>query len=123
MKAEILYVNMPHPVENEIAGKIWKQTHYDENIQMVEMPIGFFRTYYRTLPIKEEIKNLNDLEKIYAKYNNYSSNPYSSDNDPGQPVIKKLGVRHTSMSIGDAVKVEGKYFIVCGIGFKRLELI
>jgi hypothetical protein len=121
-KATIYYNRLPHPMENDYWNKKYNDVHFSEK-DTVTLKIGFFRHYWRKMPIKEEVDTLNlneSLEKIFAKYNQYDKNPYSSENN-GQHIIKEKDVLHTSMMVGDVIKVKD-YYIVASVGFKKLIL-
>lgn len=125
VQAEIFYGNLPHPAENKIWGTLYKDLHFNETSAPFTMPIGFFRKRYRRLPIKENVytdKLQTEMERLFSKYNQYSENPYSADNDPGQRMIRSAGIKHTSMSIGDVIKVRGQHWIVANMGFRKLIL-
>jgi hypothetical protein len=62
-----------------------------------------------------------ELEDIWTKYNRYNVNPLSAENN-GQHIIEDAGVNHTSMSIGDVIRVEDRYYIAARTGFLRLYL-
>ena len=57
---------------------------------------------------------------VFNKYNDYERNPYSDFNDDGQKIIRELGIKHTSMSIGDIIKVRGDFFIVLSHSFTNV---
>lgn len=44
-----------------------------------------------------------------------------SPNGEARALIESLGLSHTSMSVGDAVVVDGQLFVVSNIGFKQIE--
>lgn len=78
---------------------------------------------------EEEVKSSRsrELETIWKKYQRYETNPLSAQNDgrPGkdyQPTIDGKGVGHTTMTIGDVIKIEDRYYIVADHGFLRLYL-
>jgi len=124
-EATIYYSKTPHPSHG---SKYWEgrysAMHHGKG-KIITLKENFFRTYWRKMPIKEmvnENKLDSSLETIFAKYNDYSTNPYSSENN-GQRIIKEKGVHHTSMSVEDVVKVGKTYYVVAGLGFKKLKLI
>lgn len=122
-KAIIYYNRLPHPYLNKYWNKKYSDVHFSDK-KTVTLKIGFFRHYWRKMPIKEEVNKLHlydSLEKIFAKYNNYETNPYSAENN-GQKIIKQKDVLHTSMMVGDVIKVEDDYYIVGSVGFKKLIL-
>ena len=123
-EATIYYSRTPHPSESKYWGKKYSPIHHGDK-KSVTMKSGFFKTYWRRMPVKEYVddKKLEaSLNKIYAKYNEYKSNPYSSDNK-GQHIIKEKSVHHTTMSVEDVIKVGKTYYVVAGQGFKRLKLV
>lgn len=101
--------------------------------------VGKVEIYYKKNPDFREVSELNkesfkeeyvklpknesetDLEEIYTKYNQYSTNPYSEENDEGQKTIKSLGLHHTSMSVGDIIKTPKGYYAVANFGFKKIK--
>jgi hypothetical protein len=89
----------------------------------VSIKKGTWKRNWRMLPKKEKVSaNLKlSFEKLFEKYNNYTRNPYSSENDIGQITLKKLGLDHTSMSVGDVIKVDNKYWMVADTGFSRIK--
>jgi hypothetical protein len=44
-----------------------------------------------------------------------------SPNGEARDLIEGLGLRHTSMSVGDVMVADGQVFIVASFGFERLE--
>ena len=75
--------------------KFYDNIFGDTKTKKISIQIGFFKTYWRKLPKDEEIDcvSVGSFEKIFFKYNDYSKNPYSGENDPGQPIIKSLGIK------------------------------
>jgi len=122
VQATIYYVDMPHPSESKFAEKYWSVLHYDKDIKIVYVSKAQFKKYWQKMPYKENIKSYKDLDQLWHKYNIYRTNPCSSDNDPGQVTLKKLGVRHTSMSIGDVVKIGTIYYIAVSYGWAKLKI-
>ena len=123
-KATIYYNVTPHPMENKYWAKKSLEISFGEESNTVNLKKGFFTRYWRIMPIKEEVDEFNlmqSLEDVYAKYNNYDANPYSAQNG-GQQVLKEIGVNHTSMMVGDVIKVGEEYYVVSGFGFKKLIL-
>ena len=125
-KAEIYYIDMPHPTMSRDARELWKELHtYDSSDRDVVLKYSYVKQLLTKLPKKEsvtstEIDNL-DFDRIFAKYNDYTRNPYSSDNDVGQKTLKRLKVRHTSMSVGDMLKINNIFFVVANRGFKIVK--
>lgn len=66
---------------------------------------------------ESKTKLLDFLENIFAKFNDYNTNPLSFENSPeNQQKIKELKT-HTSMSIDDIVQINDKMFKVDITGF------
>jgi len=125
VKAEILYANLDHPsVGSKLNKKMYEQIHLVQP-RLLVMPIGYYRKHYNKLPLKEDINTnlpiMPQLEKLFHKYN-ADSNPYDYYNTPGQDALKQIGVRHTSMSIGDIIKVGKNRYIVLSRGFGNVVL-
>jgi len=121
MDATLYYINQP--MESKIWHGIIMQIEFDSP-SSITMPKGFFRSYYRILSKKELVnpKEIEEsLEKIFFKYNQYSINPLATPK--GQSILKGKGIRHTSMSVGDVIRVEKQYYIVAGEGFSKLKLV
>lgn len=62
-----------------------------------------------------KIKERN-LNKIYAAMQGEEWSPGGE----ARQLIRKLGLDHTSISVGDIIKVGGKYYFVAEIGFRGL---
>ena len=58
-----------------------------------------------------------DLEETYR----IMQAEFWSPEGEAAPLLQKLGLKHTSMSIGDVIKTGGKYFVVSSRGFKNLD--
>ena len=65
--------------------------------------------------------NERTLDEIFGLMNNYSRNPIA-DGRGGemQNWIKEHGVRHTSMSVGDAVSIGDKTFVCARFGWNKV---
>jgi len=61
--------------------------------------------------------NTTDINKIFSNFQGDSWSP----NGEARNLIKSKGLSHTSMSVGDVVKVSGKVYIVDNFGFKELH--
>lgn len=81
-----------------------------------------FKKDYKKIPISFPFnKNLSqehNFGKVYNKLN--------SDNNPlGTPEmqqwLRKNKLKHTSMSVGDIIELEGKYWITLMIGWEKLS--
>ena len=122
MKATIYYNKLKHPVQDKFSGELWRKTHFNESTKVINISDTQFKKYWVKMPITENIIGPYIKDKIYAKYNMYHSNPYSDENDPGQKILKKLGVKHTTMMIGDIIEINNTYYIVKGTGFGKLSI-
>ena len=128
-QAEIYYVDLPHPSESKIADDMYFLIHgcNRDEIKLLPIKYSFFAKHWKKLPKKEQVteEEVRDKEfdRLFAKYNHYDTNPYSSDNDPGQKILKRLNLHHTSMSIGDMIKVGNKFFIVASIGWRQIKQV
>jgi len=91
---------------------------YLDKDDLVEMPVRYIWD--------EEMCKLENLENIFAQLNQYPKNPMAvSSDDPedyeleSQEFIKDMLYGHTSMSVGDAVEVDGELWIVWDYGFEK----
>jgi len=122
-KAIIYYNNTPHPSDSSYWGKKYQEL-YNESSLPIFFKRKFFNQYWKKLPIEENIDNTkfpisaNELERLFEKYN-LSDNPYM--NKKGQQTLKRLGLRHTSMSVGDVIQIGGDFYIVAMIGFRKIK--
>lgn len=57
------------------------------------------------------------LEQVFMKMQGGIWSP----NGEARELIKSKGLTHTSMSIGDAVKIDGKIMVVMGVGWEVLK--
>lgn len=57
------------------------------------------------------------LEGLFMRFNS-EDNPLSASEY--QKKIKKF-LSHTSMSVGDVVQIDDDYYVVAGVGFKKLK--
>lgn len=66
------------------------------------------------------------LSAIWRMFNDYSKNPLSAQNQPGeddsQPALEDNNIKHTSISVGDIVKIEDTTYIACGHGWAEVEV-
>jgi hypothetical protein len=77
-----------------------------------------FHEKWKKMPV--EFKAGTHREKIFEILN-LDNNPIGTPE--GQAWLRRNGVRHTSMSVGDIVKKGGKYFMVLGEGWATVDLI
>lgn len=123
-EATIYYNILPHPTESEFVRKLWREYYRQDNgfiINDIMLKPGQFRRYWRKLPIVESIdpniSNESNLEALFEKYNDYNTNPCTQDE------LKERGIRHTSMVIGDIIRIKNNYYMVAGVGFRKIRWI
>ncbi len=91
-----------------------KKEHFIKFIAGNVMPsIADLQTTHSRLGTTE----LTDLEKIYV----LMQAGHWTDNGKANGFLESLGVAHTSMSIGDVVKLKDKYYVVSTIGFQEIS--
>ena len=61
--------------------------------------------------------DIDDPEEIFEKLQGESWSP----NGEAKELIQSKGLQHTSMSVGDIIKINGKVMIVDNTGFKEIE--
>ena len=110
----IYYAVYPHPRDDEVWGKFHYKYYFDEASTPITISKAFFNKYWKKVPILEKMK---DKEGIFAKYN-MDSNPLGTREK--QRALKERGIRHTSMSVFDIVKVNGVPYMVAGVGFRKV---
>jgi len=98
---------------------IYREVHYG-NKPSLAVTRNEFNTYWGYVDSRNVDTTTRStqgvLESIFGMYN--VSNPLATP--AGQQKIRSVGVGHTSMSIGDVIKLGGIYYIVASEGFKRL---
>lgn len=115
VKAEILYFDNPHPVNADLEIKeFWHQTHSESKIPF-QVPNSLLQHFKRVHTCGND-----NLEELFARFNS-NKNPLSSTE--GQRLLKEMDVHHTSMSIGDMVRIGKDYYVVCLVGFRKAEFI
>lgn len=94
----------------------------------VEMSKSFFQKEWRLVgkeafesAPRDEAELRGEFERVFMKYNDYSRNPLSNENNIGQTIIKSKGIQHTSMSVGDIICVRDKCWMVANFGFKPVK--
>lgn len=105
--------SMPHPGTPEVPNWWYRELHYGLQ-KTLPLKKSFFRNNWRQVGTS----NSKDPEELFVMYNRDYTNPLATSQ--GQQLIRSLGVRHTSMSVGDIVKVRNFYYIAAGEGFKRV---
>jgi hypothetical protein len=128
--AEVYYAKMfvrEHPA-------VYMQLHSSGD-EPVKISKTLFKKQWKKMS-KDKVmidgKVLNEeLERMFAKYNDSGyaeSVSYSKGRNPlatpkGQKRVDKSGTSHTSMSVGDMVKVGDDVYMVAPHGFKKVEIV
>lgn len=113
--------NHPHPEKyEEDNNELYHKVHMGETPTQVTIDEDWFEDRWAKVS-EEEVSSsrTKELEKLWDKYNKYPSNPLSAENG-GQHILEENDIDHTSMTIGDVVKVEDRYYIAVQWGFCRL---
>lgn len=71
------------------------------------------------LAIPHEFNNEKTLDAIWMILNDYATNPLSAENG-GQGWLIENNMHHTSMSIGDIIERDGKFYICADEGWETL---
>lgn len=110
------------PRNGPYKDKLYRELYYTENDTPITMTKSFFYNHYKHVATEEYYKkSAQQLEYYFQKYNQPCTNPLGTEK--GQNHLKELGVRHTSMSIGDVIMVNvNEYYIAYIVGFRRLIL-
>ena len=69
-----------------------------------------------------DAENDESMEGLFAQYNDdgYGGKKNPLATPAGQAHIRSLGVRHTSMSVGDIIRFGKNFYIVADHGFKKI---
>ncbi|QKF94520.1 hypothetical protein QKU48_gp1062 [Fadolivirus algeromassiliense] len=115
-KAEILY-----PSHNKnIPQKFIVSLYLNPNITMNDINKYYMKIYELDIPNNINIDNEESLhkylEELFSLFNS-EQNPLSTTDLQEKIKINKL---HTSMSMGDVVKIMNNYYFVSGFGFKKI---
>ena len=80
----------------------------------------FIKYYVEVYSLNEEILTSIEsfLDMIFSRFND-ESNPLSTKEC--QEKIKEKN-SHTSMTVGDIIKIDNEYYIVASMGFKKLSM-
>jgi len=127
-QAFIYYVDLPHPSEatptEELVYK--KVKGYQDTGEIITIPRWMFNKYWKKIPLQFSVftkyVNKPQAEHIFATLNQ-DNNPLSAASM--QAELRKRGILHTSMSVGDVIATRGpdaKMLIVANMGFKELRL-
>ena len=95
--------NKEYPVKEDI----------EKYYKLIQLPIDFWDANL------DEIEDDTLLENIFLMMNNYDENPLS--NSKMQKWLKENNISHTSMSPGDIVSIDGRYYICDVIGWKKMD--
>ena len=99
-----------------------KDSPFSFGIQGRPQNLNDIKTWY----VKVYTKNMrgkiveNNLERIFSGFN-LSTNPLGTKKM--QQWIREHDVAHTSMSVGEIVKVDGEWWYCADVGWEKMELI
>lgn len=110
----IYYANSPHPVENKEWGKFYNVIHFSDDPNPIQISEKYFKKFWKKAPT---LFKTVDKEWIFSKLNG-PDNPLATKD--GQARLRAKGIQHTSMSVGDVIKVKDKYYVTANVGFRRL---
>lgn len=117
----------------------------DEESRVTVQSLLYEQDHVRVCVLEYDGESTNPLEIAewcFAKMNHYQTNPLSGDywliqnganlNDISEyethmarshnyAMTKRVGTGHTSMSVGDAVRINDKFYLVANIGFEEVK--
>lgn len=117
VEVEIYYYDNPHPSSSEQEVKdLWFALRNENLADTLRMSKSFMRKHYKQVYDcgTTYLPSSDLLDIVYADFN-CEDNPLTKKE--GQKKLKELGVRHTSMSVGDIIKYGDNYHIVAIDGF------
>jgi hypothetical protein len=95
-----------------------------EGLEKPDVTFAEFKKYWKKLavvtPMDLDADWSNEwgvLEHIYSHYQGDNWSP----NGEARPLIRALGLKHTSMSTGDVVYIGGAYYMVADEGFDKMH--
>ena len=94
-----------------MSGKVLKDDIKKYHIRIYK----FFTNEQENAMIQENVMIF--LEEMFAKFNS-EENPLSALKY--QKKIKEM-LAHTSMNVGDVIQIDNDYYVVKGMGFKKLD--
>ena len=105
---------------------MYKEIHISQ-ANTIKISSGMWSAYWKKVPIQYQVfpNKLNNeyLEKLFVLFNDDTRNPLSSRVSPAkQAELRKLGIKHTSMSVGDVISTRTKKWMVANQGFKELKI-
>lgn len=124
MNAEIYYYDNPHPslAEEDFVRDLWHKLRADSKPDVVQMSKAFFKKHY--IKVRDTflvgMKPIDYAERLFADYN-CEENPLASEEN--QARLKQLGVKHTSMSVGDIIIIDDVPHIVANTGFHIINFV
>lgn len=120
---------------SEMPERMYKSLGFSGGDEEVLVPKTFFKKNFVKMSKDKVMIDGNvlpeELERLFSKYNDggYAEDtPYSKGRNPlatpkGQEKVHKSGTGHTSMSVGDIVKVDDDYYMVASAGFKKVKFV
>jgi len=112
------YIKQGHHSDNLELKQLWHTIEKDFDGSEVQLTRKLFNSNWKMLPFKESSKKHN-RDVLFAKYNSSDKNPLANDN--GQEILRSLGLKHTSMSIGDIVKFRTVYWMCVSEGWVKVR--
>ncbi len=126
MQASIYYCVGNHRDES-FAKNIYDKTFFSRDEEPINITVtkDDVEKFWVKMPITETLV-VDDIDRalnhLFAKYNTYSNNPYSDENDEGQTMLRSSGAHHTSMSVNDLICIDNTYYIVKNHGFEAITI-
>ena len=106
----------------------WNRQHIDflmnttgiaiENLNETHVKVPTSRPRFVCIGYDPMLDIHNMLEDLFCKYNHEDKNPLGSVN--GQKFVRE-NKTHTSMSVGDVIQINEKYFVCKDEGWRELE--
>jgi len=78
--------------------------------------LGVTHIYLRDVTVKRPNNTEDALENVFYQ----SQGEYWSPNGEARGLIQSKGLGHTSMSVGDVIEHEGRFWVAATFGFEEL---
>lgn len=126
----LYYNKLLESQENDEAKLILSRLHRNADIsRLFPLKQSIIRKYWNNINSTElatthKITAMN-FSRLWNKYSNVKTNPFSKLNDPKQKLIKRLVADHTEMTIGDIIKVNRtrEMYIYTVNGWKLIKFV
>lgn len=120
MIAKIYYAKIISPyLKEKWFVDVYRNAHFGDGL--IVLSHNNFRRYWVLMDITDA-SGVDDLERLFAKYNDEGDGANPLATSKGQERVRKSGTHHTSMSVLDIIKLGDKYFMVAGSGFKKVSM-